>query len=377
MSETGSRRVLTSQPGKRGKGRVGSGSSKGRKARKSGGDLQAENPYNSENMEQTQQQFYRPEDGNMINITTQENLNKTGEVQPTENLTTDQQIMNLNNSQEQPLAKISEKPGTAKTMKRRIFSSANPRRGKTNNKFRHRAATAKYGARRPTHQNNFRSGSQVYNYMGNTKKPKTSTGSYKNSTKRRKKIPLNDYNWPENTNVDNHNNRPTTAKQGSYGAQNGRPDFDSMRQNIQSRGKAAPTGLSGTSVSRKYGILLTNTIGSSNFNNEMGSYQNDQLSKTQPTFGQNMNDMILADSGPPEGSTNELGPTEPPIENISEKPEPVEDPKNESSEVPQESAQETIKESIQETNPSAEPASKLASSDPAAQNSLNEPESSK
>ena len=252
MSETGSRRVLTSQPGKRSKYRVGSGSSKGRKARKSAHEIHGENPYTSGvAMEQTQQQFYRQDDGNMINITTQDNLNKTGEVQATENLTSDQPLTNLNNSQEQPLAKISEKPGTAKPMKRRIFSSANPRRGKGSNKFKNRATTAKYGARRSNHHNKFRSGSQIYSYVGNTKKPKTSTGSYKNSTKKRKKVPLNDYNWPENTGTTNYNNRPTTAKQGAYGVPNERPDFDSMRQNMQSRGKAAATGLSGTSDSSK------------------------------------------------------------------------------------------------------------------------------
>ena len=110
----------------------------------------------------------------------------------------------------------------------------------------------------------------------------------------------------------------------------------------------------------------------------MGSYQNDQFSRTQPTFGQNMNDMILADSGPPEGSTNELGPTEPPIDNIAEQPEqpePTEDVNNESIQPPQESAQDTIKESIQATNPSAEPTSKLASSDPVDQSAPNQPES--
>lgn len=82
--EEGSKRALTSQPGKRSrKSRLTSGSMKGRVTRKSEKDAFDDNPYNSGLDQTTQNPFQEDDESNLINITTQDNLNKTepGELQ--------------------------------------------------------------------------------------------------------------------------------------------------------------------------------------------------------------------------------------------------------------------------------------------------------
>lgn len=126
LTDTGSRRVLTSQPGRRPhKYRIASGSSKSRKARKSEHQITVDNPYNS-GLDQTSNNFFKADqDQNLININTREALSRTGEVVNPNQLGERNDLVNLNNSQEQPLKRIDE---NRKSNKRRNHSSAAPRK---------------------------------------------------------------------------------------------------------------------------------------------------------------------------------------------------------------------------------------------------------
>lgn len=126
--------------------------------------------------------------------------------------------------------------------KKRIFSSAGGRRHKLlHNK--NRVQTAKYfnrGGPRATH-NRWKGGS---NLNMNKKKGKRHIKVGK------KKIPLGEYAWPESHGNFQNNQRPITASHGENPRGGRRPqNYDVMRRKIQSRGKANPTDLSGTSQS--------------------------------------------------------------------------------------------------------------------------------
>lgn len=76
--DAGSRRALTSQPGKRSrKSRLASGSAKGKYQGRSEKDAFEENPYTSGLGETTQHPFREDDEANLINITTEDHLNKT------------------------------------------------------------------------------------------------------------------------------------------------------------------------------------------------------------------------------------------------------------------------------------------------------------
>lgn len=155
----------------------------------------------------------------------------------------------LNHSQEQPLPKKQMKDNlipSHKVNKRRILSSTGPKRNKLG-KPRNRIQTAKYinNVNKAVH-NRWRVNSQLNNH---DKKAKigSAQGKYSDNKKKKKGIPLADYAWPADTTTHN-NGRPTTA--GHMGEPNPvRPNFEAQRRNIQSRGRANPTGLSGTSQS--------------------------------------------------------------------------------------------------------------------------------
>ena len=169
------------------------------------------------------------------------------------------------------------------------------------------------------------------------------------SGKRKKKIPLCDYNWSDNNAPKEFNNRPITAKSGTYDNINQRTDFDSMRQNMQSRGKANPTGLSGTSQS-------SNVHDDPQSNNEFGDYTQNEFSKTQPNIlTTDYKDMILAESEPVE-SNNEYKMANDTSEaaqlniEINHNPHPQK-PKHESI---QETIHEDVKESAEDNENKAE-----------------------
>lgn len=157
----------------------------------------------------------------------------------------------LNNSQEQPLKHPHNDQGLLplnKANRRRIFSSAGNRKQKFN-KPRNRIQTAKYinNVNRAVN-NRWRGGSQLQTHK---QKGKVSSAQSKYSDKRKKKkIPLGEYDWPDNKNPPSNYNRPVTAAHPTQGAGNrGQINYDERRRNIQSRGRVNATGLSGTSQS--------------------------------------------------------------------------------------------------------------------------------
>ena len=203
--------------------------------------------------------------------------------------------MALNNSQEQPL--IREEPRNIhvshkKNQKRRIFSSAGGRKNRLL-KNKNRVQTAKHLNNRPYPNNKWRGGSQLYGY-----KPKGRgfTSGDRSSTKKKKKIPLGEYNWPEDKNPHEGNGRPITASHGNYVGPHKHPtDYDKMRQEVQSRGKAIPTGLSGTSQSSH--------MKDGTNEEENNDYYHNEFSKTQGNNMNNMKDLILAESEDPHANS--------------------------------------------------------------------------
>lgn len=184
LSNTGSKRALTSHPGRRPKKyRIASASvsasGKASKLRKSEQDGLVDNPYTS-GMNDTGQNFFKPDDDStMINITTKDKLNRTENLSNNNNLVGDSDFIHINNSNEEPLSNIKEKPGTASQAKRRIQSGANPRKAKINYQ-KGRIQTAKYGgSRRPSDFNKVRGQNQYYNYSEHSKKCKSNSNSVK------------------------------------------------------------------------------------------------------------------------------------------------------------------------------------------------------
>jgi hypothetical protein len=185
----------------------------------------------------------------------------------------------VNNSHERPINGGDLLPNKEK--KRRIFSSTGARKPRVA-KQRNRIQTAKYiRTVNKAVNNRWSGGGQLHSYYKRSENP-SSQGKY--SDKKRKKIPFTDYKWPEND-INNLNNpRPATAKHGDSRAvgRGASPKYGDKRRNIQSRGKAAVTGLTGTSQSDKNG----------------------SFSKTQNNLiDQNFKDLILAESDPVEMSS--------------------------------------------------------------------------
>lgn len=164
----------------------------------------------------------------------------------------------------------------SKEKKRRIFSSTGARKPRVA-KQRNRIQTAKYiRTVNKAVNNRWSGGSQLHSYYKRSNNP-SSQGVY--SDKKKKKIPFTDYKWPENDINILNNQRPTTAKHGDSRTAGRGPSakYDDKRRDIQSRGKAAGTGLSGTSQSDQDG----------------------SFSKTQNNLtDQNFKDLILAESEP-------------------------------------------------------------------------------
>lgn len=108
--------------------RVGSAKGKLKANRKSDQDVFEENPYRSEIMDKTATNFYTPDDDNMINITTEEELNKTDNAIRREDLARENGMIDLSGSQEYPFRKSIKGYQANKNNKRRIFSSSAPRK---------------------------------------------------------------------------------------------------------------------------------------------------------------------------------------------------------------------------------------------------------
>lgn len=94
----------------------------------------------------------------------------------------------------------------------------------------------------------WRGGSQLHSY---SKKNKNSKPNSRLSEKKgKKRIPLGDYQWPEsNENIDRAVRPVTAINPNIRGDMRPATNYEAKRRNIQSRGKANPTGLSGTSQS--------------------------------------------------------------------------------------------------------------------------------
>lgn len=75
----------------------------------------------------------------------------------------------------------------------------------------------------------------------------------KKGRKKHKRIPLNHYEWPEDSVGDQNYKRPTTA---NHGQGRKRPNYDSQRREMQSRGKPIAMGLTGTSQENAEGIFV-------------------------------------------------------------------------------------------------------------------------
>lgn len=162
----------------------------------------------------------------------------------------EQAFVDLNNSQEHPLNNKQNKGKGLlpheKAGKRRIFSSAGGRKHRMT-KTKNRIQTAKYinNVNRAANQR-WRGGSQLQTH---SKKGKVNVPQSKFSEKKKKRIPLGEYEWPESKDFKDNYNRPVTAIHGDAIENRPQTNYDSRRRNIQSRGKANPTGLSGTSQS--------------------------------------------------------------------------------------------------------------------------------
>lgn len=239
------------------KSRLASSSSKGRNPRKS--DHLEDNPYTSGLENNTQVAINEDDESNMINISTKDNLNKTepglcyvlliiGINIKNAQFGREKHFSDLNNSHEQPINKHRDKDLLPnKPHKRRIFSSAGARKPRIS-KQRNRVQTAKYIRNVNKAVNTrWKGGSQLSNY---NQKPKHPSMYGKYSEKKKMKVPLADYQWPVNNNNNANNQRPTTASHGNAGAN--LANYEEKRRNIQSRGKAIPTGLSGTSQSDQF-----------------------------------------------------------------------------------------------------------------------------
>jgi hypothetical protein len=189
-----------------------------------------------------------------------------------------------------------------KTHKRRIFSSAGARKTRIS-KQRNRVQTAKYIRNVNKAVNTrWKGGSQLSNYNQKSKHPSTYG---KLSEKKKMKIPLADYQWPESNNNNMNNQRPTTAYHGSGGGN--LTNYEDKRRNIQSRGKAIPTGLSGTSQSDQFdkGKRCTNVVLEAN-PDRYESFHNDKFSKTQTNLiDGDLRDLILAESDPVDMDSDE------------------------------------------------------------------------
>lgn len=156
----------------------------------------------------------------------------------------EQAFMGINNSHEHPLlVKDENKVVESKSHpKKRVFSSVGSRKTRQI-KNKKRLQTAKHSTTK----------SNLGKWRGSNHKPaytknyKANVGSTKYYSK--KKIPLDEYNWEEKEYKYN-DKRPMTAKRISAdNIQRPQTNYDAMRRNIQSRGKANPTGLTGTSQS--------------------------------------------------------------------------------------------------------------------------------
>ena len=78
------------------------------------------------------------------------------------------------------------------------------------------------------------------------KKIKSGSGKFQNR-KNSKQIPFSDYKWPETNNPGGNPQRPITANYGRNEVVRPATNYDAKRKEIQSRGKAVATELSGIS----------------------------------------------------------------------------------------------------------------------------------
>jgi len=184
-------------------------------------------------MENHENIFQNGEDPSMININTEDPNQADAYSKSNVN---DSATQNLNNSQEHPkLVETDPEDLTTGNANKRVFSSAGSKRVKS---LRHpkRVHTAKVADTRK-HPVKSRVAGQPRGNQGPVR-------ANKKGRKKHKRIPLNHYEWPEDSVGDQNYKRPTTANHGQGRKKN---NYDRQRLEMQSRGKPIAMGLTGTS----------------------------------------------------------------------------------------------------------------------------------